>query len=158
MCLGTDTAPQSMIESLRWTAIAGKVAARRTDVSTARDVFDAATINAARLLGREDLGRIAPGAKADLLFWRADGFTMTPMRDPIRNLVYYAQTSDLADVLVDGRQLVEDGIVLGADVESVTRRVQEAGQRVWSRWVDGDWDGRTLDEVAPPTYANFEES
>ena len=158
MCLGTDTAPQSMIESLRWTAIAGKVAARRTEVSTARDVFDAATINAARLLGRDDLGRIAPGAKADLLFWRADGFTMTPMRDPIRNLVYYAQPADLADVLVDGRQVVEDGVVLGADVESATRRVQDAGQRVWSRWSDGDWAGRTLDEVAPPTYAEYVES
>ena len=63
MCLGTDTAPQSMIESLRWTAIAGKVASRRTDVSTARDVFDAATVNAATALGRPDLGRIAPGPR-----------------------------------------------------------------------------------------------
>ena len=156
MCLGTDTAPQSMIESLRWTAIAGKVASRRTDVSTARQVFDAATVNAADLLGRADLGRIAPGAKADLLFWRADGFTMTPMRDPIRNLVYYAQASDLADVLVDGRPVVEDGQVLGADVETATRRVQEAGERVWSRWPDGDWAGRSLDEVAPATYAAFD--
>jgi 5-methylthioadenosine/S-adenosylhomocysteine deaminase len=155
MCLGTDTAPQSMIESLRWTAIAGKVAARRTDVSTARDVFDAATVNAAKLLGRPDLGRIAAGAKADLLFWRADGFTMTPMRDPIRNLVYYAQASDLADVLVDGRPVVEDGHVVGADVAEATRRVQRAGERVWSRWPDGDWAGRSLDEVAPPTYAHF---
>ena len=155
MCLGTDTAPQSMIESLRWTAIAGKVAARRTDVSTARQVFDAATVNAADLLGRADLGRIAAGAKADLLFWRADGFTMTPMRDPIRNLVYYAQPSDLADVLVDGRPVVEDGQVLGTDVAEATRRVQQAGERVWSRWGDADWAGRTLDEVAPPTYADF---
>ena len=155
MCLGTDTAPQSMIESLRWTAIAGKVASRRTDVSTARDVFDAATVNAATALGRPDLGRIAPGAKADLLFWRADGFTMTPVRDPIRNIVYYAQPSDLADVLVDGRPVVEDGEVLGADVEAATRGVQRAGERVWSRWSDGDWAGRTLEQVAPQTYADF---
>jgi 5-methylthioadenosine/S-adenosylhomocysteine deaminase len=157
LCLGTDTAPQSMIESLRWTAIAGKVASRRTDVSTARQVFDAATVNAARLLGRDDLGRIAPGAKADLLFWRADGFTMTPMRDPIRNLVYYAQASDLSDVLVDGRQIVQDGVVLGADTRAATRRVQEAGERMWSRWPGGDWAGRTLDEVAPATYDTFED-
>jgi len=156
MCLGTDTAPQSMIESLRWTAVAGKVASRRTDVSTARQVFDAATVNAADLLGRPDLGRIAPGAKADLLFWRADGFTMTPLRDPIRNLVYYATAADLADVLVDGRPVVEDGQVLGADVETATRRVQEAGERVWSRWPDADWAGRTLEEVAPATYAAFD--
>jgi 5-methylthioadenosine/S-adenosylhomocysteine deaminase len=79
------------------------------------------------------------------------------LRDPIRNLVYYAQPADLADVLVDGRPIVEDGVVLGADVGSATRRVQEAGQRVWSRWPLGDWAGRTLDEVAPPTYAEFVE-
>ena len=155
MCLGTDTAPQSMIESLRWTAIAGKVAARRTDVSTARDVFDAATVNAARLLGRDDLGRIAPGAKADLLFWRTDGFTMTPMRDPVRNIVYYAQPSDLAEVVVDGHTVVEDGRVLGADVAGATRRVQEAAERMWSRWPAADWAKRSLDEVAPQTYAAF---
>jgi cytosine/adenosine deaminase-related metal-dependent hydrolase len=156
MTLGTDTAPQSMIESLRWTAIAGKVAARRTDVSTARDVFDAATVNAAAALGRPDLGRIAPGAKADLLFWRADGFTMTPVRDPIRNLVYYAQPSDLADVVVDGRTLVEDGQVLGADVPALVRGVQRAGERMWSRWPSGDWAGRALDQVAPQTYAEYD--
>jgi cytosine/adenosine deaminase-related metal-dependent hydrolase len=156
MCLGTDTAPQSMIESLRWTAIAGKVASRRTDVSTARDVFDAATVNAATALGRPDLGRIAPGAKADLLFWRADGFTMTPVRDPVRNIVYYAQPSDLADVVVDGRLLVEDGQVLGADVEAARRGVQRAGERVWSSWSAGDWAGRSLDQIAPQTYADFD--
>ena len=156
MCLGTDTAPQSMIESLRWTAIAGKVAARRTEVSTAGDVFDAATVNAADALGRPDLGRIAAGAKADLLFWRTDGFTMAPVRDPIRNIVYYAQPGDLAQVVVDGRTLVEDGVVLGADLAAVTRGVQRAGERVWSRWSAGDRAGRTLDEVAPQTYADFE--
>jgi 5-methylthioadenosine/S-adenosylhomocysteine deaminase len=156
MCLGTDTAPQSMIESLRWTAIAGKVAARRTDVSTARQVFDAATVNAAALLGRPDLGRISPGAKADLLFWRSDGFTMTPMRDPIRNLVYYAQPADLADVVVDGRPVVEDGQVLGADVARAVRGVQRAGERVWERWSHGDWNGRTLEQVAPQTYSDFD--
>jgi 5-methylthioadenosine/S-adenosylhomocysteine deaminase len=155
MCLGTDTAPQSMIESLRWTAIAGKVASRQTEVSTAGQVFDAATLNAAGMLGRPDLGRIAPGAKADLLFWRADGLTMTPMRDPIRNIVYYAQPSDLADVLVDGRAVVEDGHVLGTDAAAAVRGVQRAGERVWSRWSQGDWAGRSLDEVAPQTYADF---
>jgi 5-methylthioadenosine/S-adenosylhomocysteine deaminase len=157
MCLGTDTAPQSMIESLRWTAIAGKVAARRTDVSTARQVFDAATTNAAAVLGRPDLGRIAAGAKADLLFWRADGFTMAPVRDPIRNIVYYAQPSDLAQVLVDGRTVLEDGEVVGADPVAAVRGVQRAGERVWSRWPAGDWAGRALDDVAPQTYVDYVE-
>ncbi len=157
MCIGTDTAPQSMIESLRWTAIAGKITSRRADTSTARRVFDAATINAARLLGRDDLGRIAPGAKADLLFWRTDSFGMAPLRDPIRNIVYYAQPGDLADVLVDGRAIVEDGAVLRADPAAAAAGVRAAGERVWAHWHEGDWAGRTLEEMIPQTYADFEE-
>ena len=43
--------------------------------------------------------------------------------------------------------------MLGADVETATRRVQQAGERMWSRWPAGDWAGRSLDEVAPQTYA-----
>jgi 5-methylthioadenosine/S-adenosylhomocysteine deaminase len=155
MCLGTDTAPQSMIESLRWTAIAGKIASRQTEVSTARDVFDAATINAARMLHREDLGRIAPGAKADLLFWRTDSMFMTPMRDPIRNLVYYAQSEDLADVMVDGAWVMQDGNVLHVDEQDAAARVQAAGERMWPRVPEADWAGRTLDEISPPTYPDF---
>ncbi len=156
MCLGTDTAPQSMIESLRWTAISGKITSRRADTSTARRVFDAATINAARMLGRDDLGRIAPGAKADLLFWRTDSFGMAPMRDPIRNIVYYAGPDDLADVLVDGRPVVQDGVVLGTDPERAATGVRAAARRVWDHWHEGDWAGRTLEEMIPQTYADFD--
>ena len=60
--LATDTAPQSMIEALRWTAVVSKIVDRRTEVATAADVFNAATLGGARALGRDDLGRIAPGA------------------------------------------------------------------------------------------------
>jgi len=63
MCLGTDTAPQSMIEALRWTAVIGKIMARDTQKATAADVFNAATLNAAKMLQRDDLGRIAPGQR-----------------------------------------------------------------------------------------------
>ncbi|MBB2891914.1 amidohydrolase family protein [Flexivirga oryzae] len=158
MCLGTDTAPQSMLESLRWTAISGKITSRRADTSTAQRVFDAATINAAALLGRDDLGRISAGAKADLLFWRTDSFGMAPLRDPIRNIVYYAQPSDLADVLVDGRPVVEDGTVLGTDLDAAARGVQAAGEQVWAHWHEGHWAGRTLDDLIPVTFPDFDES
>lgn len=158
MCIGTDTAPQSMLESLRWTAISGKITSRRADTSTARRVFDAATVNAAKLLGRDDLGQISSGAKADLLFWRTDSFGMAPLRDPIRNIVYYAQPADLADVLVDGRPVIEDGTVLRTDPEAAVRGVQAAGERVWAHWHEGDWAGRTLEEIAPMTFPEFDES
>jgi cytosine/adenosine deaminase-related metal-dependent hydrolase len=156
MCLGTDTCPQSMLEALRWTAVIGKIMARQTEVATAADVFDAATLNAARMLHRDDLGRIAPGAKADLLFWRQRSLTMTPLRDPIRNLVYNASADDLRHVMVDGRFLMRDGQLLTVDEQAVVARLQEAGERMWARLHRGDWAGRSVEELSPPSFRAYQ--
>ncbi len=65
--LGTDTYPQDMIEEMRWTALACKWSDRNANHGTAREVFNAATLDGARALGRDDIGRLAPGAKADVV-------------------------------------------------------------------------------------------
>jgi cytosine/adenosine deaminase-related metal-dependent hydrolase len=155
MCLGTDTAPQSMIEALRWTAVIGKIMRRNTGKATAADVFNAATRNAARMLGRGDLGRIAPGAKADLLRWRTDSMFMAPLRDPIKNLVYSATPDDLHSVMIDGAWVMRDGVVLTVDEAKVASRLQEAGDRMWANVGPGDWANRSADELAPQTFADF---
>ena len=58
LCLGTDTSPQSMIEAMRWAAVVGKIMVRQTEKATAADVFNAATLNAAKMLKRGDLGQV----------------------------------------------------------------------------------------------------
>src|SRR5215204_1662218 len=131
MTLGTDTAPQSMIEALRYTAVVSKIVDRRTEVATAADVFSAATLGGAKALGRDDLGRIAPGAKADLLFFDAESLWMTPLRDPVKNIVYSAQAHDIADVMVNGTIVLRDRTVLGFDEREVARRLQAGGDRMW---------------------------
>ena len=155
MCLGTDTAPQSMIEGMRWTAVTGKIASRRSDVSTARDVFDAATVKAADSLGRPDLGRIERGAKADLLFWDTATPRMNPLRDPLRTLVYYGTEGDLRDVMVDGAWVMRDRVIDWADETELSRGVQDAARRMWQVAPQVDWAGRTLDEMCPPLLADF---
>ena len=59
-------------------------------------------------------------------------------------------------IWVPARGDVDLGEVLGADVGALTRGVQRAGERVWSRWSSGDWAGRSLEEVAPQTYADYD--
>ena len=105
VCLGTDTCPQSMIEAMRWSAVVGKIMSRQTEKSTAADVFNAATLNPAQMLHRDDLGRISAGAKADLLFWDTSSMFMVPLRDPIKNIVYNATADELKDVMIDGESL-----------------------------------------------------
>ena len=152
MTLGTDTCPQSMIEGLRYTAVVSKLVDRQTEVATAGDVFNAATLGGAKALGRDDLGRIAPGAKADLLLWRGDSLFMTPLRDPIRNLVYSAAAEDLDTVLIDGEVRMRGREISGVDLAALTRDLQAAGERMWANVHRGDWAGRSIDELAPQTF------
>ena len=155
VCLATDTSPQSMIESLRLAAMIGKIASREAERATAADVFNAATLNGAKMLHRDDLGRIAKGAKADLLFWNTRSMFMVPLRDPIKNIVYNATPEDLPDVMIDGAWVMRNGTVLNVDEETVCRNLQTAGERMWEVLPEGDWAGRSTDELSPPTYKPY---
>jgi len=156
MALGTDTNPQSVIEAMRWTAVGSKIVERNTQATTAADVFDAATLGGARALGRDDLGRIAPGARADLVLWKAASWGMTPLRDPVKNLVYNATAEDVDRVWVDGRLVVSDSRVLAADERAILSALQAAGERMWPRLKNGDWAGRGVDELSPMTYPRWD--
>jgi cytosine/adenosine deaminase-related metal-dependent hydrolase len=152
MTLGTDTCPQSMIEGLRYTAVVSKLVDRQTEVATAADVFNAATLGGATALGRDDLGRIAPGAKADLLLWNGDSLFMTPLRDPIRNIVYSAAAEDLDTVLIDGEVRMRGREIPGVDLAALTGDLQAAGERMWANVNKGDWADRSIDQLAPQTF------
>ena len=155
MTLGTDTCPQNMMQAMRWAAVISKIMERNTEVATARDVFNTATLGGAMALGRDDLGRIAPGAKADLLIFDGETLNMAPLRDPVKNLVYYAEMEDLHTVIIDGRTVVEQGRVLAADQLEVARRLQQAGEQMWPRMDQHDWDGRDVDQLSPLTFPRW---
>ena len=155
MTIATDTAPQSMIEAMRFTAVVSKIVDRQTEVATAADVFNAATLGGAKALARDDLGRIAAGAKADLIVWDAETLSMAPVRDPIRNIVYAAQASDIESVLVDGRFIMKNGVVPGVDERALARELQSGGEAMWRDIHKGDWKGRSIDELSPQSFPAF---
>lgn len=155
MTLGTDTAPQSMIEAMRLGAVLGKVTARDTNVATARDLFNAATVNAADYLNRQDLGRLCVGAKADLVFWSLESLTMSPVRDLIKNIVYSATPSDISKVIINGSLVLEDNVVKGVDEHSIIKGLQHHAGLMWDAVSAHDWAGRTADEMSPPSFSMF---
>ena len=155
--LGTDTSAQSMLESLRLRPSPPRTMARRTEITTARRRLRR---RHARRGGGPRPGPTSVGSPSAP---RPTCCSGVPTVSRWRRCATRSATSstthsraDLAEVVVDGRTLVEDGEVLGADVGALTRGVQRAGERVWSRWSSGDWAGRTLDQVAPQTYAEYD--
>jgi 5-methylthioadenosine/S-adenosylhomocysteine deaminase len=152
MTLGTDTCPQNMIQAMRWAAVLSKIIERNTESTRAADVFNAATLGGARALGREDLGRICAGAKADLVIFSAESTNMVPLRDPVKNIVYNAEMEDVETVIINGRMVVENGRVKGADQRELNRRIQKAGEKLWPQIASNDRANRSADDLSPPAF------
>jgi cytosine/adenosine deaminase-related metal-dependent hydrolase len=131
VALGTDTFPQDMIEEMRWAALGCKWQDRDSNRATARDVFNAATLDGAKALGRDDLGRLSPGAKADVIIVDLGQLHIGPVDDPIKTLVYAADGGDVETVMVDGKIVVDGGRVLGIDEAKVRQQAVEA--HLWQR-------------------------
>jgi 5-methylthioadenosine/S-adenosylhomocysteine deaminase len=149
LAIGTDTYPLDIIEEMQWAAILGKVVDRNNESASARAVFDAATVGGAKALGRDDLGRLAPGARADLVVVDFGRLRIGPVRDPIRALLYCG-TGDLIDqVVVDGRTVVAKGRVLAWDETKTVDTVRRSAAQVWQSFPDHHWSHRSVDDEFP---------
>jgi len=155
IALGTDTYPRDMILQMRNASYFGKVASRNLKAATAAEVFEAATLGGARSLGRDDIGRLAPGAKADIIVIALDGrgtLRFGPVRDPIKSLIDCGIGDDVDTVIVDGTVCMEEGRIPGIDLAALRARAQAAGERVWSGWASWDPLGRSADEMSPFSF------
>lgn len=85
-------------------------------------VLRMATIGSARAAGLESqVGEIGPGRKADLVMLDLDDSALVPLVDPSNQLVFNLPGRAVRDVLVDGRQVVADGLVTTIGVEVVIK-------------------------------------
>ena len=155
IALGTDTYPRDMILQMRNASYFGKVASRNLKAATAAQVFEAATLGGARSVGRDDIGRLAPGTKADIVIiglTGSDTLRLGPVRDPIKSLVDCGIGDDVDTVIVDGVTRMKNGRIPGVDFAELRLQAQAAGERVWSNWQNWDPHGRTADEMSPYSF------
>ena len=147
--IGTDTFPHNMIDEMRWALVLCKVVARDVDATSASEVFHAATVGGANALGREDIGRLAVGCRADFVMVDTTHHYLQPLRDPLRGLIFSALERPIRDVFVDGRQIVRDGEVLTIDVHAACADLNIGQRRALEGVAERDWANRSADEAFP---------
>ncbi len=149
MGLGTDTYPHNFIEEMRNALTIARAVAQSVDDLETRDVYHAATLGGAKALHRNDIGKLAVGAKADLVVVDTRHPAMMPLREPIRSMVYVAGERPIRDVYVDGIAVVRDGRALNIDHAAASAALEDAQQRAMAETPKLDWAGRHTDELAP---------
>jgi 5-methylthioadenosine/S-adenosylhomocysteine deaminase len=155
MCIGSDTYPRDMIMNMRTASYLGKIMSRTYFAATAGEVFEAATTGGARSLGRDDLGRLATGALADIIAIDLSGrntLRYGPVRDPVKSLVECGVGDDVDTVIVDGKIVMEAGVIAGVDFAKLRTEAQIAGEQIWSTLQEWDPLGRTHEDACPWCY------
>ncbi|HEX8557270.1 MAG TPA: 5'-deoxyadenosine deaminase [Pyrinomonadaceae bacterium] len=121
--LGADGAPCNnrldMFTEMRGAALLQKVS-RGADALPASRVLRMATRGGARALGLEaEVGSVEAGKRADLTIVELGRLHTTPMPEVVSTLVYAAEARDVRDVLIDGRVVLRDGVLLTLDEREV---------------------------------------
>ncbi len=93
------------------------------------DALELATTGGARALGRHDLGRLEPGAPADVAVWPAGD--LADMSDPLAGLVL-GPDRRVRHLLVGGKDVVTDGALTGVDLAGAREDLVRRAKRLWA--------------------------
>jgi len=139
VCLGTDGAvwnnSNDIFREMKGMALLHTINSGIRSLSKT-DILDMATINGARAFRiQEDYGTIEEGKKADFILINTEKPHMRPLRvglmeNVTSNVVFNATGSDVTDVFVGGRRVVENGVLQGIDLQYIMQRVQSTSERI----------------------------
>jgi guanine deaminase len=134
--VGTDGTSCSdnlnMFEAMRLASFASKVQGPDyTRWLSTGEVLGMATEGSARALGFEGkLGRIAAGAKADIVFIDLGHINYIPLNDPVNQVVHTEDGSGVESVMIGGRLVVDRGRLTTVDTAKLAAMAEAAVARL----------------------------
>ncbi|MGF6612100.1 hypothetical protein OKW45_007088 [Paraburkholderia sp. WSM4175] len=94
---------------------------------SASEALRAGMVGGASALGLGgQLGAIAPGYRADLVAYRTDTISFTPLTDPVCQLVYAERGASIDSVFVAGDAVLRNGRLTRVDEPALLREISAA--------------------------------
>ena len=132
--LGDD---EDMFAEMRLAARLHRTPQFNTPAPSYEDIFRLATAGGAKLMGQEQqLGKLAPGYKADIVLMKCDRIIwpwLAPEANPLHVMLMRANAADVDTVLVNGRVVLKAGMPTGFDLEAtgkeIAAQLDSAGDR-----------------------------
>ncbi len=135
VALGTDGAASNndlnILSEMATAAKVHKAVANDPTVVDSKTALLMATRWGAEALGLGDkVGTIQKGKRADIITLNMRSPHLTPAYDVYSLIVYSAMASDVVDVMIDGRPVLQGGELITGDEEAILQKAHEWGKRV----------------------------
>lgn len=123
----------NLLQEARTAFLLARVRDCEAAAMTARQMLEVATLGGARVLGRDDIGAIAPGMAADMIAVNLDRHQFAgALHDPVAALLY-CQTQSVDYSFINGKPVVWQGQLTTVDL----RALVENTNRIAQQMVDG---------------------
>jgi 5-methylthioadenosine/S-adenosylhomocysteine deaminase len=124
----------SMLQAMKFAALLHKGVHRDPEVMTAEKALEMATIDGARALGLADqVGSLEVGKRADVVVLDMSNLCVTPLHAAVSSLVYSQRGDEVERVYVDGRLVVDGGVLVSVDEADVRARSAAAATGLAAR-------------------------
>ena len=97
---------------------------------TVRDALRLGTRGGASVLGREDIGQLAPGKRADIAVWRTDGLELGGAESDLVAGLVLSAPHRVDRLYVAGEEVVRDGHLVRTDEAEIAREHRKAAARL----------------------------
>lgn len=132
--LGTDGASSNnnldMLEECRAAAMLHKTTTLNPLAVPAAQAWDMATVNGAKVLGFDSLGKLSVGQQADIVLWNMHKPYWYPRHNKLSLLVYAANSSDADTVIVNGKVVLQNGSMTLFDEEKIYAEANLRAQKL----------------------------
>ena len=131
--LGTDGYITDFFEVMRGAFLIHKANQQDPRVMPGSVVWHLATEGGAQAIGLEKVGQLVPGWQADLQIFNWSKPNPLEAHNLFDQTLLYCHQSDVTGVVVAGRTLMRDGIVIYSDVEDLHKKAQLACRKLWEQ-------------------------
>ena len=85
---------------------------------SARQALELATLGGAKVLGRDDIGALAPGMSADVVAFQTGGLDLAgaAVHDPVASLIF-CTPQNVRHSVINGKPVVSDGVLLPVELQ-----------------------------------------
>lgn len=124
---------------MKFAALIHKGVHRDATIMTAEKALEIATIDSAKAVGLEHaIGSLETGKKADIAIIDTDSAWLTPLHNAPSALVYSALGHEVSSVMIDGRFVMKDRLIMTVDAIKTRQAAQQAADDLAGRaGIDG---------------------